>query len=399
MSDLAGKAELAAARLEFDQYSHDVYVLMYVGELTYLHDSLRTGAPVQISVANENGTADFIGYVHHVGLTTGHHEGGKPMTTLYCIGSSYPLKQLGNNTWSSNTISQIVEDIADRFSFATDIDSEFNFAIPTYLQGNRSYWEVLRELAIDYGALLKVEGTTIRFLKPAKAAKRWAATAPVLTHVPDQSQLLSVAGTPFTQFALTSGQLMTTDLSWQAKKIIRGVDAITAEAIYSEGTPDTFSRGTDTTSPFDHLLTVPVSSPAEARAYAEGAANRDRHPHTARITSSGNPFVVSDRPIFVQGVGSSTGTWTVRKAYHDIQLNGVYQMTLDVGTDGLGDSLDEFDQSLRPTLMPNRRVIDDYLHDRHETQPNYYLHRISVLPLVGKTGSQYVSAQWKSKVI
>ena len=106
--------------------------------------------------------------------------------------------------------------------------------------------------------------------------------------------------------------------------------------------------------------------------------------------------MVSDKPVFIQGVGASTGTWTVRKAYHDIELNGVYQMTLDVGSDGLGDSFDEFGQTVTPSLRPTRRVIDDYLHDRHEAQPNYYLHRSSVLPLVGRTGSQYVSAQWKS---
>lgn len=397
LSDLRGKAELIGARLEFDQYSHDVYVLMFVGELTYLHDSLRTGTPLRINVDSEHGSIELLAYVHHVGLTTGHHESGRSMSTLYCIGSSFPLKQTGTSTWTDMSIADVVENIATRFSFASNIDSEFDFVIPTLVQGTRSYWEVLRELALDYGALLTVEGTTIRFLKPAKAMKIWSASAPLLTRVPDQGHLTPVPGTPFTQFALTSGQLMTSDHTWQAKKIVNAVDISTALQMSVDGTPDDFARGSDTASPFDHLLSTPASSYLEARAFAEGAANRDRHPHTARITASGNPFVVADKPIYVQGVGASTGIWTVRKAYHDIELHGIYQMTLDVGSDGLGVSVDDANNEVRPTLLPQRNLHEPNSHDLHETSADYYLHQASVLPLSGRTGSQYVAAQWRTR--
>jgi phage protein D len=397
MSDLRGKAQLAGARLEFDQFSHDVYVLMYMGELSYLQDSLRTGAPVQITVESEHGTSEFLAYVHHIGVTSGHHESGKVMSTLYCVGSSYPFKRVGNSTWSNKSIAYIVEDIAKTFSFASEVDSDFDFEISSYVQGNKSYWQVLRELAIDYGALLKVEGTTLRFLKPAKAIKSWSANAPVLTKVPDQGHLAPVAGTPFTQFSVTSGELMTVDHSWQAKKVVHGVDIRTGQSVYSEGTPDTFSRNADTSSPFDHLLSTPVSSFQEARAFAEGAANRDRYPHSARVLSSGNPFVVSDKPVFIQGIGNFTGIWTVRKAYHDIQLNGVYTMTLDVGNDGLGASFDSNNQAVSPTLFPTRDLLSEDVYDLHNTSGNYFLHQASVIPLSGMTGSQYVAAQWKSR--
>lgn len=397
LSDMSGKALLSGARLEFEQYSHDVYVLMYVGELNHFNDSLRTGTPVHLTIESEYGSTVLLAYVHHIGVTTGDPVHGHTVSTLYCVGSSYPLKQLGNDTWVNKSVSQMVKEIARRFSFAADVDDSFDYVISSYLQANRSYWEVLRELAVEYGALLKVEGTTLRFLRPVKATQRWSTSAPLLTRVPSRENLASVAGTPFTDFTLLSGQLMTGDHSWQSNKVLTGVDVSTGRMFTSTNTADGLSRTSDTISPFDHLMSLPSSSMQEAQALAQGAANRDRHPNSATVTSTGNPFVVSDKPVFLQGVGASDGIWTVKKAHHDIGAYGSYTMILELGSDGLGTSVDDAGKVVTPEVYHTRDSGTDYVHNSVEVFDNHYLHQASILPVSGKTGSQYVTAQWKNR--
>jgi phage protein D len=396
ISNLKGNIRLLGSRLEFDQMSHDVYALHYVGSPTYLHDTLRTGTPLEITVESELGSKTFPSYVHHVEQSSENLEGGQPTSTVMCVGASYPLKVKGTRTWSNASVSQIVTDIASMFHLEPNVDP-CTYIYTTYMQANRSYWEVLRELADKFGYILRVDGTTLRFLKPSTATRVWHNEAPVLNLQKSQSAGQMTFGTPLVQFSMTSGQLMTADQSWAAPKVVRGIDA-------STGTPFTISsseadsvRQGDNVSPFDDLMTTHASSVGEARHFADGAARRDRYAYNGRALTLGNPFVTSDRSVYLNGTGNTDGFWVVRKAYHDIDVNGSYRMTLDLGADGLGNTLGYSNESLVPTKRPLRDLSAESRGVSTVSEQDWYLYRSSVTPVAGQTGAQYVTAEWRHR--
>ncbi len=394
MSDLRGTLRLIGGRLEFEQFNHDVFVLSYLGAPLYLQETMRTGTPVLIAVESEAGSKAIPAYVHHTAPVTGHSEGGQPMTSVVCVGASYVLKVQGTTTWNNATVSQIVTEIADRFHLLPNVDV-CDYVYPTYLQANRSYWSVLRDLAMRFGYILRVDGTTLRFLKPVTATRAWFSEAAVLVQKGNQAGGFSTLGTAMSQFSSASGQLGTSDHSWQSNKVIRGFNPITGKTfMVSASQPEAVRLGDDV-SPFDEYLTTAASSPTEAQAFAEGSARLNRFTHSATATALGNSFVTSDRPVYIAGTGSTDGYWTVRKAYHDIDINGSYTMTVELGTDGLGQVINADNRVLTPSLRPIRNLNAESQGVPPSVENDWYLYRSSVTPVVGQTGAQYVQAQWR----
>ncbi|QGH68609.1 VgrG-related protein [Pseudactinotalea sp. HY158] len=213
---------------------------------------------------------------------------------------------------------QKVSDIATTVARAAGLTCKASSIGPIYphvLQDGRSDWDFLCRLAADHGAVIAMEGTTLTFGQPTKAAT--AAGGPTEIDVADQVIHLRSTVT-------ASGQVQDTEVhGWdpKAKQAVVGRAPAASTSAQLSQSPATLGRSGGT-----QLLSAPglvSQAQAEARAKAEMAARAGGFAELdARLR--GNPALHAGTAITLKGAGAAfDGMYALTAARHTFDaVNG-----------------------------------------------------------------------------
>lgn len=329
------------AYLQQNQGEHDILTLQFTVPSSLWLKLLNTGTPVKFTWTVEKQTANWYGYVHSV-----KHSWAKAthnVMEVICLGTTFPLKDSGTESFKNVTIPQAVGKIAKKFGFKF-VTKPHPLVYPSLtMLGDVSYWEWMQKLASDIGYGIAVNGAELQFLPLDDLINKGSYSAPVLS----ADSRMVPTNTGFIDKKLDSVHIISGDYiegglgQMRTTKRMGGVDPVTGRAFLKAASPAEQGRQVRATTSdviFDEVVTSTVVPSAKAATeLAKGAAQASRLTMPAKIMCQGDPRIVPFSPIYLSNSGQDTdGFWVVAKATHMFSLIGEYQMEIVALTDGKG---------------------------------------------------------------
>lgn len=287
---------------------------------------LLGGAPVTATWTDNKTRQSFYGYVYRVDQD---YSTKTRVTTVICVGSSYPMMNRSTRVWSSVRASDVVREIAWRHGLSSDVEDHPR-VFTMIAQAGRSDWQLLNWLAAQTGYVLRMEGTMLVFRSRQSMAAHWR---PQALHL----SLGALAGDSPSSFVPKTGRFNPELGASSAIRESHGIDPVNGTVVSSEN-PTVPLRETA-----DPLFSAPlvdavVHSETEAISAAVAAQEANRFVRLADIRVAGNAHLAPERMVYLTEVPDEfTGYWTVRQIEHRLG-SGKYSCTAQLGTDGLGRS-------------------------------------------------------------
>jgi len=328
------------------RYEHEL-ITIYFGDWGVSYDSMTSGTPVNVTLAGVGSSRTIKGYIHHINPDISPSDNYVEITV---IGASYLLKQQSQKVWVDVTADQVIADIATRNNFSY-------IALPTsrvydqISQAGMSDWELMANLAKQNGCSLKADNTTIIFQPLTQE----------FTDTRQQAAFYTMGGlegksTGIYSFKPLIGDSIPYNDTKNATVAISGVDRNTAtDHVNTNQKSLKTTRVKSAPVVFDTYNTSVVAPSFEIARYESNAADEiNRYPYRGSVTITGNPILLPDSPIYLDGVGSFySGFWTVLSVENYINKE-IYTTTLEIGTDSLGLSATWTDN--KDVLAPEQAV-------------------------------------------
>jgi hypothetical protein len=319
------------------QKHHDIIVLDYFGTSLKNVNLLKTGVPVKFSWKQANRSMEWLGYVSSVSREFGTQK-SKPMK-VYCVGSSFVLKERKTKTYKNKTIPEIAAVIAKENNLKF-VGENHSRRFPQLVVSGHTQWEWLHEQASRIGFIMYVQGTNLVFKSidklldesssDAPIFQMWDSTIPKQELYPDRT---------LDYFRVMVGENIEGDGPDRASKQIGGVNPVTGESFIAKRSPSNTGSGmreniSDTLFTEFNSSQV-VNSKLDAKNAAEGSAHLSRFNLPAKVLGQGDPRVSPYKLIYIDGSGAQTdGFWVVKEAVHRIYFSGTYSLEMVVLTDG-----------------------------------------------------------------
>ncbi|MEI8129540.1 MAG: hypothetical protein WCG95_08000, partial [bacterium] len=310
------------------RYEHEI-VVIYISDWSVPYDFITAGTPVDITLSGVTSVRNIHGYIHHIKPDLAPD---KNYVEITVIGASYLLKQQSQKVWVNATADQVVNDIA----ISNNFDCK---ALPTkrvydqISQAGMSDWELMVVLAKQNGCSLKADNTTIIFQPLTQDFTDLRAQATYY-----KMEGLNEKSTGIYSFTPLIGDAIPYQDAKKSSVAIGGVNRESAvDHVNTNQKSITTTRGKSRPAIFDTYQTNVVAPTFDIAKYESNAADeRNRYAYRGTITIMGNPSILPDAPIYLDGIGTSySGFWTVLSTEHYVKQE-VYTTTLEVGTDSLG---------------------------------------------------------------
>jgi len=328
------------------RYEHEIADI-YFADWNVPYESISSGTPVSITLSGLGASRTINGYIHHIEPNLSPSLNHVKATV---IGPSYILKQQSQRVWANATADQVIADIAS--------DNGFSYiAVPhprvydQISQAGMTDWQLMVKLAKQSGYSLKSDNTTIIFqpLTQDFTDMRQNATYYVMGGLEGKS-------TGIYSFKPLIGDSIPYADAKKTTVAISGVDRKTA--VDHANTNQSFittTRALSVDPIFDSYHTGTVAPTFEIAKYESDAADeRNRYAYRGSVVIPGNPTILPDSPIYLDGVTPAySGYWTVISSEHFVKEE-VYTTTLEVGSDSLGLSATWTDN--KNIAMPNQTI-------------------------------------------
>jgi hypothetical protein len=319
------------------QKHHDVLVLDYFGTSLKNAELLKTGVPVKFSWRQGNRSMEWLGYVNSVSREFGTQK-SKPMK-VFCIGSSFVLKQRKTKTYKDKTIPEIAAAIAKENNLKFVGENHSRRFSQLVISGH-TQWEWLHEQANRIGYAMYVQGTNLVFRPIDKLMDEASSDAPVFqmwdSTIPKQG---SHPDRTLDYFKVLVGENIEGYGPDRASKQIGGVNPVTGESFTAKRSPSETGSGireslSDTL--FNDFNSDQVAnSKVDAKNAAESSAHLSRFNIPAKVLGQGDPRVSPYKLVYVDGSGDETdGFWVVNEVKHRMYFSGIYSIEMTVLTDG-----------------------------------------------------------------
>jgi phage protein D len=319
------------------QKHHDILVLDYFGTSLKNANLLKTGVPVKLSWKQGSRSMEWLGYVNSVSREIGTQK-SKPMK-VYCVGSSFVLKQRKTKTYKDKTIPEIAASIAKENNLKFVGENHSRRFSQLVISGH-TQWEWLHEQANRIGYVMYVQGTNLVFRPIDKLIDETSSDAPVFqmwdSTIPKQS---AHPDRTLDHFKVMVGENIEGYGPDRASKQIGGVNPVTGESFTAKRSPSETGSGirellSDTL--FNDFNSDQVAnSKLDAKNAAESSAHLARFNIPAKILGQGDPRVSPYKLIYVEGSGNQTdGFWVVNQVTHRLFFSGIYSLEMVVLTDG-----------------------------------------------------------------
>lgn len=328
-----------AVEIRQKAYSHDIVRLHFPTTSPIWVDDLQTGVPIKVSWRQGDHWVDWFGYVDFV-KSLAASQNSRPMD-VFCIGSTFPLKERSNRVFTSTSIPEAVETIAGEFGFNFIGDTHSRRFSQLTMAGH-SYWEWLVEQAKRIGFVVYVDGVNLYFRDTIALVNQQSTSVPILSL--GVSFLASAAQhkTPtLSSFDSIKGDYVETGDA-RTTKFSAGVDPITMLPHAVSASPADYDnlRSSPGDVLFSEYRSAEVTGDSyDARSTSNALAQNARLSVPAKTKGQGDPRLHPWQPVFVTGTGAVTdGYWVVREVVHHLQRNGAYTAEMTVVTDGTGSS-------------------------------------------------------------
>jgi phage protein D len=272
----------------------------------------------------------FNGYVHHI---IPDMSPNKNYVDITLIGASRVFKQQSQKVWTNTTADQVIADIADANNFSY-IATPSPRIYDQISQAGMSDWELMVKLAKQNGYSLKADNTTLIFQPLTQDFTDMRQEAAYYAMRGLESKATGIyAFTPMIGEAIPYADATKTTVA------ISGVDrtSATSHSQTNQGSIN-HTRSKSSSPIFDAYHTNVVAPTYQIAQYEATAADeRNRYAYRGEVTIQGNPTILPDSPIYLDGLGPTySGYWTALSITHNIKGNAEYSTTLIVGTDSLG---------------------------------------------------------------
>lgn len=319
------------------QKSHDVLVLDYFGTSLKNAKLLKTGVPIKFSWKQGTRKMEWLGYVSSVSRKSGTQK-AKPMK-VYCVGSSFVLKQRKTKTYKNKTIPEVAAIIAKENKLRF-IGENHARRFPQLVISGHTQWQWLHEQANRIGYAMYVQGTNLVFRPIDKLIDEFSTDAPLYQmwdpNVPKQ---FSQVDRTLDSVSVMVGEDIEYAGTSRGNKQIGGVDPVTSKSFTAKKSPSQTGSGVRksvSATLFDDFNSEQVANTqVDAKDAAEGAAQLARFNLPAKATGQGDPRVHPYRIVYVEGTGEQTdGFWLVNEVIHKFSYSGFYNVELVIAIDG-----------------------------------------------------------------
>jgi phage protein D len=354
------KTQPTVVLLKQKQKQHDILVIEYHATSFKNARLLKTGVPVKFVWRQGSRKSEWIGYVSSVSAKSASQR-DLPMK-VYCIGTSFVLKQTKSKTYRNKTVTEVAAAIAkeNNLRFVGDIDKRRFSQLSI---SGHSQWEWLQEQASRIGYVAYVQGTNLIFRSMDKIIDEKTLDAPLFQvwspYIPQTTQGLDRT---LDSFEVMMGENIEGEYPNRAIKQTGGVDPVRGISFSHKKSPSKSGKSvrqnvSDTL--FDEYTSDQVvNSKSDSRSAASGAAELARFNIPAKAAGQGDPRVHPYQMIEVQGVDVNTdGHWIVREVTHRLVYGGFYTLEMIVATDGIGKSTRKTKNSTRTIRNANNSSI------------------------------------------
>lgn len=336
------------------QKHHDVLVLDYFGTSLKNANLLKTGIPVKFSWKQGRRSMEWLGYVSSVSREIGTQK-SKPMK-VYCVGSSFVLKQRKTKTYKDKTIPEIAASIAKENNLKF-IGENHSRRFSQLVISGHTQWEWLHEQANRIGYAMYVQGTNLVFRPIDKLMDETSSDAAVFqlwdSSIPKQS---SHPDRTLDYLKVMVGENIEGYGTDRSSKQIGGVNPVTGESFTATRSPSQTGSGireaiSDTL--FNDFNSDQVAnSKIDAKNAAESSAHLARFNIPAKALGQGDPRVSPYKLIYVDGSGIQTdGFWLIKEVTHRLYFSGIYSVEMVILTDGTQKN------RKNPKRNPDKQVI------------------------------------------
>ena len=333
------------------RYEHEVIKIKLI-DWNVSYNSISDGTPVLVKLKGHGSYRDIHAYVDHI---IPEIAPDKNYVELVLIGASRVFKQQSQKIWTDATADQVAAEIAqaNNFSYVSVPSSRVYDQIS---QAGMSDWELMVKLAKQNGYSLRAVNTTLYFQPITQD----------FTDMRQEAVYFSLQGldqksTGIYSFTPMLGESIPYSDARKATVAISGVDRnITSSHAHTNQTSPKATRANFSSPIFDTYHTDVVAPTYQIAQYEAAAADeRNRYAYRGEVVIQGNPTILPDTPVFLDGLGNQySGYWTALSVEHHIKGNKEYTTTLTVGADSLGLSAQWTDnQTIKAPSQSVKRVI------------------------------------------
>jgi hypothetical protein len=319
---------------------HDILVLRFTVSSNMWFENLKTGVPVKFTWRQEHLTKTWYGYVSFVSKIVATQK--ISMMEVYCLGTSFVLKDGVVRIFSNTTITDVVKQIANEFGL-NFIGEPHNRKFDQLVIAGHSYWEWINEQAKRIGYGIYVDGTNLLFRPLDKFIDLTISQAPILKwDNPSAASETDYRGKTLEYFKVLNGEFIESAVQ-RSIKIVGGVSPLTSEiSTYSSDPKELGTKLRSNVSDVyfsEYRNDQVIHSDSDGQSAAEGAAHLARFNLPAFARGKGDPRIRPYSTVYIQNTGSLTdGYWMVKEARHSFTRNHLYEIQLSLVTDGTGSN-------------------------------------------------------------
>lgn len=307
--------------LELSENKHDSLNLFVAGiNPQRIVEFLNT--PVEVKWSHNDTAHRFVGYVTYIDPEHNSNQGlvrGSPfqVSTVYCLGSSFDMKQKRNNVWNDVDLKTIISDIAQRYRYSVALPND-SFVFRRIVQSGESDWELLTRLCDQLGYSVTIHGTHI--------------------HVFDRYNALS-RNTSYNQITVPGrrsgrvqpGQIMNFDASVGYMTPEANVNQETITVLDNQGKITVLSSGAQggtLGTPLSGQFTDELAQSSLSVSYAERSLrqrSRRKYPFRAKVSLTGTTGILPGGIVDVQDFDAQfDGLWYVTDVSHVLTRDKYY---------------------------------------------------------------------------
>lgn len=310
-------------------YEHELHVIKFI-DWGVSYESISSGTPVTLTINGIGSSKTINGYVHHVEPDLSPD---KNYVNVHVIGASYVFKQQSQKVWVNSTADQVIADLAQQNGFSY-------VAVPTervydqISQSGMTDWELMVKLAKQNGYSLKADNTTLIFQPLTQDFTDIRQEAPYYA-----MRGLGTRSTGIYSFTPLIGEAIPYEDAQKSTTAINGTDRESGVSHSQVNQTSIVKTRKVTADPvFDSYHTKTVAPTYQIAQYeAKAADERNRYAYRGEVVIQGNPTILPDSPIYLDGIGKDySGYWIVLSISHDVKGNKEYSTKLLVGSDSLG---------------------------------------------------------------
>ena len=320
------------------QNNHDILVLRFTISSDMWFENLKTGVPVKFTWHQGHLSKEWYGYVSFVSKIIATQKIN--IMEVYCIGSSFVLKEGAVRVFSNTTITGVVKQLASEFGL-NFVGENDNRLFDQLIIAGHSYWEWIVEHAAKIGYGVYVENTDLIFRPMDKLIDQNISQSPILDWSNPHTTLESESeGKTLEYFKVLNGEFIESDLQ-RSVKIVAGVNPATSAETYAHGDPKTTGvklRSNVSDVYFsEYRSDQVVHDDLSSQSASQGSAQLVRFNLPAYARGKGDPRFKPYSTVYVQNTGNLTdGYWVIKEVRHQFTRNKLYEAHLALVTDGTG---------------------------------------------------------------